>query len=57
MWGGLMFAMAFYMLGFGQYLTYFIPMGSTGVAIAALVMAGLLVGVNYRGVKDRAIAS
>ncbi|MFB6098448.1 MAG: amino acid permease, partial [Salinibacter sp.] len=52
MWGGLMFATAFYMLGFGQYLTYFIPMGSTGVAISALVMAGLLVGVNYRGVKE-----
>ena len=47
-----MFATAFYMLGFGQYLTYFVPMGSTGVAIAALVMAGLLVGVNYRGVKE-----
>ncbi|MFO8099355.1 MAG: amino acid permease, partial [Salinibacter sp.] len=52
MWAGLMFATAFYMLGFGQYLTYFFPLGSTGVAISALVMAGLLVGVNYRGVKE-----
>ena len=52
MWAGLMFATAFYMLGFGQYLTYFVPLGSTGVAIAALLMAGLLVGVNYRGVKE-----
>jgi len=52
MWAGLMFATAFYMLGFGQYLTYFMPLGSTGVAIAALAMAGLLVGVNYRGVKE-----
>jgi len=52
MWGGLMFATAFYMLGFGQYLTYFMPLGSTGVAIAALIMAALLVGVNYRGVKE-----
>jgi len=52
MWAGLMFATAFYMLGFGQYLTYFVPLGSTGVAIAALVMAALLVGVNYRGVKE-----
>ncbi|MFC4448998.1 amino acid permease [Halorussus aquaticus] len=52
MWGGLMFASAFYMLGFGQYLTYFVPMGSTGVAIAALVMAAILTGVNYRGVKE-----
>jgi len=52
MWGGLMFASAFYMLGFGQYLTYFVPMGATGVAIAALVMAVLLVAVNYYGVKE-----
>lgn len=52
MWAGLMFATAFYMIGFGQYLTYFIPMGDTGIAIAALVMAALLIGVNYRGVKE-----
>lgn len=52
MWGGLMFASAFYMLGFGQYLTYFFPMGATGVAIAALVMAAILTGVNYYGVKE-----
>ena len=52
MWGGLMFASAFYMLGFGQYLTYFVPMGATGVAIAALVMAAILTGVNYYGVKE-----
>ncbi|MFB6269240.1 MAG: amino acid permease [Halobacterium sp.] len=52
MWGGLMFASAFYMLGFGQYLTYFVPMGATGVAVAALVMAALLVAVNYYGVKE-----
>jgi amino acid transporter/nucleotide-binding universal stress UspA family protein len=52
MWGGLMFASAFYMLGFGQYLTYFVPMGSTGVAVAALAMAAVLTGVNYYGVKE-----
>ena len=52
MWAGLMFASAFYMLGFGQYLTYFVPMGGTGVAIAALVMAAILTGVNYYGVKE-----
>lgn len=50
MWSGLMFASAFYMLGFGQYLTYFY--GNMPVAIAALVMAALLVVVNYRGVKE-----
>ena len=53
MWGGLMFASAFYMLGFGQYLTYFFPwMGGTEIAIAALVMSAILVGVNYYGVKE-----
>ncbi|UPV76715.1 amino acid permease (plasmid) [Halorussus limi] len=52
MWAGLMFASAFYMLGFGQYLTYFVPMGSTGVAVTALVMAAILTGVNYYGVKE-----
>lgn len=46
-----MFTTAFCMLGLGQYLTYFVPMGDTGVA-AVLVMAGLLVEVNYRGVKE-----
>ncbi|WP_254832071.1 amino acid permease [Haloglomus salinum] len=52
MWGGLMFASAFYMLGFGRYLTFFLPMGATGVAIAALVMAAILTLVNYVGVKE-----
>jgi amino acid transporter len=50
MWGGLMFATAFYMLGFGQYLTYFY--GNMPVAGSALAMAALLVVVNYRGVKE-----
>lgn len=50
MWSGLMFATAFYMLGFGQYLTYFY--GAIPVAGSALVMALLLVLVNYRGVKE-----
>lgn len=50
MWAGLMFATAFYMLGFGQYLTYFY--GNMPVAWAALVMAAMLVGINYRGVKE-----
>ena len=50
MWAGLMFATAFYMLGFGQYLTYF--WGNMPVAVAALVMAALLVYLNYRGAKE-----
>jgi amino acid transporter/nucleotide-binding universal stress UspA family protein len=52
MWAGLMFASAFYMLGFGQYLTYFAPLGATGVAVAALVMSIVLTLVNYVGVKE-----
>ncbi len=50
MWAGLMFATAFYMLGFGQYLTYFY--GEIPVALSALIMAALLVIINYRGVKE-----
>ncbi len=50
MWAGLMFATAFYMLGFGQYLTFFY--GNIPVAWSALGMAFLLIGVNYRGVKE-----
>lgn len=50
MWAGLMFATAFYMLGFGQYLTFFY--GNIPVAGSALVMAALLIGINYRGVKE-----
>lgn len=50
MWAGLMFATAFYMLGFGQYLTFFY--GNIPVAWSALGMALLLIGVNYRGVKE-----
>lgn len=50
MWAGLMFATAFYMLGFGQYLTYFY--GEVPVALSAIIMAALLVMINYRGVKE-----
>ncbi len=50
MWGGLMFATAFYMLGFGQYLTFFY--GDIPVAAAALLMAVVLIAINYRGVKE-----
>jgi len=50
MWSGLMFASAFYMLGFGQYLTFF--SANVPVVGSALVMAALLVWINYRGVKE-----
>ncbi len=48
MWIGLMFASAFYMRGFGRY----IASNPYMILIAALIMATLLVGVNYRGVKE-----
>lgn len=53
MWSGLMFATAFYMLGFGQYLTFFYGEGGRlFVSGTALVMAALLVALNYRGTKE-----
>lgn len=51
MWAGLMFATAFYMLGFGQYLLNQ-PSDALAVILAGLAMASLLVAVNYRGVKE-----
>ncbi len=51
MWAGLMFATAFYMLGFGQYLLGQ-PSDALAVVLAGLVMASVLVGINYRGVKE-----
>ncbi|WP_436343920.1 amino acid permease [Natronorubrum sp. FCH18a] len=51
MWAGLMFATAFYMLGFGQYLLKQ-PSDAFAVILAGVTMAALLVGVNYRGVKE-----
>ena len=51
MWAGLMFATAFYMLGFGQYLLNQ-PSTAIGVVAAAVVMAALLTLLNYRGVKE-----
>ncbi|MDJ1431283.1 amino acid permease [Halostagnicola sp. A-GB9-2] len=51
MWAGLMFATAFYMLGFGQYLTNQ-PSDAFVVILAGLAMASVLVAVNYRGVKE-----
>ncbi|MDJ1430917.1 amino acid permease [Halostagnicola sp. A-GB9-2] len=51
MWAGLMFATAFYMLGFGQYLLDQ-PSSALTVVLVALVMSSLLVALNYRGVKE-----
>ena len=51
MWTGLLFATAFYMLGFGQYLLNS-PSGTVPVVLAALMMSSLLVALNYRGVEE-----
>lgn len=53
MWSGLTFATAFYMLGFAQYMTYFY--GQIPVGLTALVMAFVLVFLNYRGTKETAV--
>ena len=54
MWTGLMFASAFYMIGFGQYLVEPIPFLDGRVFVVALGLAGLalLVGVNYYGTEE-----
>lgn len=50
MWAGLMFASAFYAIGFGQYLRYFYD----GIPIvgAGLVMAAIVIGINYYGTTE-----
>jgi amino acid transporter len=54
MWTGLMFASAFYMIGFGQYLVEPIPFldGRAFVIGLGLVGLALLLGVNYYGTEE-----
>ena len=54
MWTGLMFASAFYMIGFGQYLVAPIPFldGRSFVVGLGLVGLVLLLGVNYYGTEE-----
>ena len=54
MWTGLMFASAFYMIGFGQYLVEPIPFldGRALVVLFGLVGLSLIVGVNYYGTEE-----
>lgn len=54
MWTGLMFASAFYMIGFGQYLVDPIPFlgGRALVILLGLVGLVLIVGVNYYGTEE-----
>jgi amino acid transporter len=54
MWTGLMFASAFYMVGFGQYVVGPIPGldGRALVILLGLLGLALLVGVNYYGTDE-----
>jgi amino acid transporter/nucleotide-binding universal stress UspA family protein len=54
MWTGLMFASAFYMIGFGQYLVEPIPFldGRVFIVLLGLAGLGLIVGVNYYGTEE-----
>jgi APA family basic amino acid/polyamine antiporter len=54
MWTGLMFASAFYMVGFGQYIVAPIPGFDGRHFVIALGLIGLtlLVGVNYYGTDE-----
>lgn len=47
-WLGLTFATGFYLIGFGQYVSYFLPVPTR----AAVLVAGLFfIYLNYRGAK------
>ncbi len=54
MWTGLMFASAFYMIGFGQYIV--VPLGFLSgrplVVLVGLAGLGLIVGINYYGTDE-----
>jgi amino acid transporter len=54
MWTGLMFASAFYMIGFGQYLVEPVPFLDGRVFVVGLGLVGLalLLGVNYYGTEE-----
>jgi amino acid transporter/nucleotide-binding universal stress UspA family protein len=54
MWTGLMFASAFYMIGFGQYLVEPIPFLNGRGFVVGLGLVGLLLllGVNYYGTEE-----
>jgi amino acid transporter/nucleotide-binding universal stress UspA family protein len=47
-WLGLTFATGFYLIGFGQYVAYFLPLPSWSIALAA---SAFFIYLNYRGAK------
>jgi amino acid transporter/nucleotide-binding universal stress UspA family protein len=54
MWTGLMFASAFYMVGFGQYIVESAPFldGRALIVLVGLLGLSLIVGVNYYGTEE-----
>jgi len=53
MWIGLVFATAFYAVGFAQYLTFFLADLPIGLVAAALVI--FLLGLNYYGAAEASL--
>jgi len=54
MWTGLMFASAFYMIGFGQYIVVPLPFldGRALIVLLGLVGLGLITGINFYGTDE-----
>lgn len=54
MWTGLMFASAFYMIGFGQYIVEPIPFldGRFLIILFGLIGLAFLIGMNYYGTEE-----
>ncbi|EMA46029.1 amino acid permease [Halococcus saccharolyticus] len=54
MWSGLMFASAFYMIGFGQYIVVPLPFldGRVLVVLLGLIGLGLITGINFYGTDE-----
>jgi amino acid transporter/nucleotide-binding universal stress UspA family protein len=54
MWTGLMFASAFYMIGFGQYIVAPLPFldGRALIVLFGLLGLGLITGINFYGTDE-----
>jgi len=54
MWTGLMFASAFYMIGFGQYIVAPLPFldGRALIVLLGLIGLGLITGINFYGTDE-----
>ena len=54
MWTGLMFASAFYMVGFGQYIVESVGFldGRALIVLIGILGLGLIVGMNYYGTEE-----